>query len=204
MKSPMRGGDAIRLTNKTARALREQARQQRFALHMTATVLTVVLAAFAIVMGIQHIIYVPVTVLAIILIDALIILLAQGRYISLTGQAICTEAAARQMRGESAESIRVKTAKRDLEKIKEDLASSGKAAKAVDAEEEEEEEEDDDLSLPLPIRKPAEKPAPLNIPLEETHVLEKAASDSTLVIPPVTQRRRRQGHLQVLSSEKTE
>ena len=111
--------DAIRLTNKTARALREQAKQQRNALYVLATVVSVALCALALVLGIAHLIAVPICVLTAIALDALIILLARGRYLSLTGQAICTEAAARQMRDETAQAQRVKTAARDLEKIKE-------------------------------------------------------------------------------------
>lgn len=188
MKNQPRGGEAIRLTNKTARALREQAKQQRFALYATATVITILLALFAMVMGMQRIIYVPVTTLVIILLDALIIMFARGRYLSLTGQAICTEAAARQMRGESAEEFRVKTAKRDLEKIKADLAASF-------------EDEDEDISLPLPPKKAAAKPAPISIVPQETKLLKQEAPQSTQVIEPVHNRRRRQARLQVLPSE---
>ena len=190
MKNQSQGGEAIRLTNKTARALREQAKQQRLALYVAASVITVVLALFAMVMGMQRLVYVPVTMLVIILLDALIILLARGRYLSLTGQAICTEAAARQMRGESAEEFRVKTARRDLEKIKADLAASF-----------EEDEEDEDFSLPLPSRKMAEKPA---VAIHESVQLQEEEAptpDNTLVMEPVAQRRRRQARLQVLSSE---
>ena len=190
MKNQSQGGEAIRLTNKTARALREQAKQQRLALYVAASVITVVLALFAMVMGMQRLVYVPVTMLVIILLDALIILLARGRYLSLTGQAICTEAAARQMRGESAEEFRVKTARRDLEKIKADLAASF-----------EEDEEDEDFSLPLPSRKMAEKPAVTIHESVQPQEEEALTPDNTLVMEPVAQRRRRQARLQVLSSE---
>ena len=190
MKNQSQGGEAIRLTNKTARALREQAKQQRLALYVAASVITVVLALFAMVMGMQRLVYVPVTMLIIILLDALIILLARGRYLSLTGQAICTEAAARQMRGESAEEFRVKTARRDLEKIKADLAASF-----------EEDEEDEDFSLPLPSRKIAEKPAGTIHESVQPQEEEAPTPDNTLVMEPVAQRRRRQARLQVLSSE---
>ena len=95
--------DAIRLTNRTARALREQAKQQRTALYVLATVVAVALCAAAVILGIGRLIAVPVCVLIAMALDTLIILLARGRYLSLTGQAICVEAAARQLRGESAE-----------------------------------------------------------------------------------------------------
>ena len=178
--------DAIRLTNKTARALREQAKQQRNALYVLATVVAVALCAAAVVLGIAHLIAVPICVLTAIALDALIILLARGRYLSLTGQAICTEAAARQMRGESAEEQRVKTAARDLERIKADLASDAPEAQDDD------DEEDDDLRATMPVKK---KMAPVRI-LDE----EENEAQGTREVAPVS-RRRRQARLQVIVSE---
>ena len=178
--------DAIRLTNKTARALREQAKQQRNALYVLATVVSVALCALALVLGIAHLIAVPICVLTAIALDALIILLARGRYLSLTGQAICTEAAARQMRGESAEMQRVKTAARDLERIKADLVGEAPSAQ------EDEDEEDDDLRATASVKK---KMAPVRI-LEEEDQEEQA----TRKVEPVS-RRRRQARLQVIVSE---
>ena len=178
--------DAIRLTNKTARALREQAKQQRNALYVLATVVSVALCALALVLGIAHLIAVPICVLTAIALDALIILLARGRYLSLTGQAICTEAAARQMRGESAEMQRVKTAARDLERIKADLVSEAPSAQ------EDEDEEDDDLRATASVKK---KMAPVRI-LEEEDQEEQATRE----VAPVS-RRRRQARLQVIVGE---
>ena len=175
--------DAIRLTNKTARALREQAKQQRNALYVLATVVSVALCALALVLGIAHLIAVPICVLTAIALDALIILLARGRYLSLTGQAICTEAAARQMRGESAEMQRVKTAARDLERIKADLVSEAPSAQ------EDEDEEDDDLRATASVKK---KMTPVHI-LEEEDQEEQATRE----VAPVS-RRRRQARLQVI------
>lgn len=177
--------DAIRLTNKTARALREQAKQQRNALYVLATVVAVVMCALAVGLGIAHLIAVPVCVLTAIALDALIILLARGRYLSLTGQAICTEAAARQMRGESAQEQRVRTAARDLERIKADLASDTPEAQDDD------DEEDADLRAAMPVKK---KMAPVRI-LEE----EEDEEQATREVAPVS-RRRRQARLQVIVS----
>ena len=121
-----------------------------------------------------------------IALDALIILLARGRYLSLTGQAICPEAAARQMRGESAEMQRVKTAARDLERIKADLVSEAPSAQ------EDEDEEDDDLRATASVKK---KMAPVRI-IEEEDQEEQATRE----VAPVS-RRRRQARLQVIVSE---
>lgn len=175
--------DAIRLTNKTARALREQAKAQRTALYVLATVISIALCAVAVLIGIQHLVAVPVCVLTAIALDALIILLARGRYLSLTGQAICTEAAARQMRGESAEMQRVKTAARDLQKIKEDLIRQ-------DAHEEDE-EEDEDMRAYVPAKKK----------LQSVHPAEEEAEE-TRKVEPVT-RRRRQARVQVIMGDET-
>lgn len=169
--------DAIRLTNKTARALREQAKAQRTALYVLATVISIAMCAVAVLIGIQHLVAVPVCVLTAIALDALIILIARGRYLSLTGQAICTEAAARQMRGESAEMQRVKTAARDLQKIKEDL---------IRQDAHEDEEEDEDMRACVPAKKK----------LQSVHPDEEEAEE-TRKVEPVT-RRRRQARLQVI------
>lgn len=175
--------DAIRLTNKTARALREQAKAQRTALYVLATVISIALCAVAVLIGIQHLVAVPVCVLTAIALDALIILLARGRYLSLTGQAICTEAAARQMRGESAEMQRVKTAARDLQKIKEDLIRQ-------DAHEEDE-EEDEDMRACVPAKKKLQSVHPAEEEAEETRKVEPVA------------RRRRQARLQVIVGDES-
>ena len=166
--------DAIRLTNRTARALREQAKQQRTALYVLATVVAVALCAAAVILGIRRLIAVPICVLIAMALDTLIILLARGRYLSLTGQAICVEAAARQMRGESAEAQRMQTAARDLMRIKADLSAD--------------EEEDEDMRSPAPAKR---TPQPAPIPRTE-------AADATREVKPVA-RRRRQARLQVLA-----
>lgn len=166
--------DAIRLTNRTARALREQAKQQRTALYVLATVVAVALCAAAVIIGIGRLIAVPICVLIAMALDTLIILLARGRYLSLTGQAICVEAAARQMRGESAEAQRMQTAARDLMRIKADLSAD--------------EEEDEDMRSPAPAKR---TPQPAPIPRTE-------AADATREVKPVA-RRRRQARLQVLA-----
>lgn len=167
--------DAIRLTNRTARALREQAKQQRTALYVLATVISVALCAAAVILGIGRLIAVPICVLIAMALDTLIILLARGRYLSLTGQAICVEAAARQMRGESAEAQRMQTAARDLMRIKADLSAD-------------EDEEDEDMRSPAPAKR---TPQPAPIPRTE-------AADATREVKPVA-RRRRQARLQVLA-----
>lgn len=180
MKNENRGGEAIRLTNRTAKGLREQAKRQQFVLRLSAVILSVLLAALSVILGMQRILWVPVMLLLAIGLDALLIMGARSRYIQLTGQAICTEAAARIMRGERAEQQRIMQAQRDMAGIRDDLrrASAGKFAS---------EEEDEDLfggtptaavSMPKPARA-------------------EPAQDET----PPARRRRRQARLQVISGE---
>lgn len=176
--------EAIRLTNKTAKNLREQARQQRNALYVTAIVLSVALCAAAVLLGIEHLIAVPVIVLLAIALDALILLLARGRYLSLTAQAICTEAAWRQLRRDTAESRRIDTAMRDLDRIKRDIAMDRG----------QDDEDDEDMYSPAPVNKPAQKPQPVRL-----HEEEEGAQNTRVV--PAAQRRRRQARLQVITGD---
>ena len=107
MKQSVTGGESIRLTNRTAKALREQARRQQFLLRLAAVLASLALAGLAVWLGMQRILYVPLILLGTIALCALLLMLARARYLTLTGQAICTEAAARIMRGERAEQQRI-------------------------------------------------------------------------------------------------
>ena len=187
MKQSVTGGEAIRLTNRTAKALRRQARRQQLALRLCAVLSSLALAALAIYLGMQRILYVPVILLCIIALDALLLMLARGRYLELTGQAVCTEAAARILRGESAEQQRIRQARRDLESIKADLSAHG-AQREPD-------EEDDDLYGGAP-RVTASVPA-AGYAAPRTTVRVGAVSDGE----QSPRRRRRQPRLQVLSGD---
>ena len=65
--------DAIRLTNRTARALRESARRQRMIFRIAAVVLTLVLAVASVLLGIRSLFAVPAGVLLAVLLDALLL-----------------------------------------------------------------------------------------------------------------------------------
>lgn len=178
--------NSIRLTNKTAKNLRRQAVQQKRALYVLAVVLSIALTGVGFVLSMEHIVILPLTLLLIIAMDALILLLARGRYTSLLGQAICTEAAARQLKSEGAEQVRIENAKRDLERIKQDLAQED------EAETDGAEEDDEDMYSLVPNRKSA-KPA--------AAAVKEAPAQATRPVEPVPQRRRRQARLQVLVSD---
>ena len=59
--------DVIRLTNRTARALRESARRRRLLFRIAAVVLTIVLAAVSVLLGLRWLFAVPAGVLTAVL-----------------------------------------------------------------------------------------------------------------------------------------
>lgn len=105
---------AIRLTNKTAVALRENAKKTRNVLFGFGVVGTLALLALAVYWGMRWLPAVPLLIAAAVAMDALLALTARRMYLQLVGQAICTEAAARQMRGEKNEKERRRQAVDDL------------------------------------------------------------------------------------------
>lgn len=125
-------GGAIRLTNKTAIALRESARTVRRAGVVVGAVLTAGLAAASVWCGMRWLPAVPLLIGAAVAIDALIALYVRQTYLLLTGQAICTEAAARGIRGEADAKQRREQALSDLMAMQKDVR---KAAERSEAEE---------------------------------------------------------------------
>ena len=125
-------GGAIRLTNKTAIALRESARTARRAGVVVGVVLTAGLAAASVWCGMRWLPAVPLLIGAAVAIDALIALYVRQTYLLLTGQAICTEAAARGIRGEADAKQRREQALSDLMAMQKDVR---KAAERSEAEE---------------------------------------------------------------------
>lgn len=167
-------GGAIRLTNKTAIALRESARTVRRTGVVVGAALTAGLAAASVWCGMRWLPAVPLLIGAAVAIDALIALYVRQTYLLLTGQAICTEAAARGIRGEADARQRRKQALSDLAEIQKDVE------KAVGRREEEEQELFPPLSQTRRIS--AVKPP------EETK--------------PAAHRRRRQAVFTVIQSDK--
>lgn len=198
MKHTETGGESIRLTNRTAKGLREQAKRQQFALRLTAVILTLVLAGLSVYLGMRHLLWVPALLLAAIALDAILLMLARSRYIQLTGQAICTEAAARIMRGERAEQQRIIQAQRDLADIKADLY----AAPASRREQREPDEEDDDMFGGTPSVTASVSTVTRRMPAvtARASAVSPAPAKSEEDAQPA-RRRRRQARLQVISGE---
>lgn len=175
--------EPIRLTNKTAIALRRNANKVRTAYRIAACVLSAALAVAAVYIGVRHLIAVPLMVAAIVLMDCAILLHARSRYLSLIGQAICTEAAAQEIRAGSSEKTRRERAISDLMGVKADVqrAENGMdsrrapGAKPFFEEEAQDEDEDDDL---LPVH--ANKGKTLDMPQEHAAPRRRRRPESSL------------------------
>jgi len=111
----------IRLTNKTAIALRKSAQKVRSAHYAAATILSVVMAAAAVYFGIKWLPAVPLMVVLCVLLDCAIVTKGRSQYLMLIGQAICTEAAARDLRMGGREQKRKERAVHDLLAAKADV-----------------------------------------------------------------------------------
>ena len=111
----------IRLTNKTAIALRKSAQKTRTMYYAAATLLSIAMAGAAVYFGIKWLPAVPLMVVGCVLIDCAIITHARSQYLLLIGQAICTEAAAREIRSGNREQKRKERAVHDLLEAKADV-----------------------------------------------------------------------------------
>ena len=123
-------GGAIRLTNKTAIALRESARTVRRTGVVVGAAVTVAFAVAAVWCGMRWLPAVPLLIGAAVAIDALIALHARRTYLLLTGQAICTEAAARGIRGEADAKQRREQALSDLMAMQKDVRKAAERSEA--------------------------------------------------------------------------
>ena len=112
--------NAIRLTNKTAKALRRRADKVRSGYFAAAGLLSAVMAYVAVRLGMKQLAAVPITVALTVLADYLLIMRANTVHLTLTAQAICTEAAAREIRAGTSESQRRQKAITDLISVKAD------------------------------------------------------------------------------------
>lgn len=88
---------SICLTNKTAIALRKNAKKMRTVHYAAAVLLSIVMAAAAVYFGIKWLPAVPLMVIACVLLDCIIVMQGRSQYLLIVSQAICTEAAARKI-----------------------------------------------------------------------------------------------------------
>ena len=144
--------DAIKLTNRTALALRRSAKRIEKISLIFALMLTCVMCACTIWLGIENLWTVPVMILVTAALDVIIIAYSRSYYLMLLSQAICTEASAREMRERSGEKRRREQALSDLAGIKSDIAQgsvqrlAGSGMRQMHADEDD--VEDEDLSAP--------------------------------------------------------
>lgn len=149
--------EAIRLTNRTAIALRKSAKKVRTAYFAAAVIVSVLLGACGIVLGFFWLPAVPLMIAAIALIDCALMTASRSRYLSLLGQAICTEAAAREISAQKSEKKRLEQKEKDLKRMKADIEMPMEKAPGKQPffeEKGEEEQEDDDL-LPKAVQETA-------------------------------------------------
>lgn len=180
--------DAIRLTNKTAIALRRSAQQVRRAHYAAIAVVSLAAAVMSVWWGLSWLPAVPLTLAVAAMIDAAILLRSRSAYLQMIGQAICTEAAAREIRAGSSESLRREKALSDLMAVKADVSKPAgkKAPGARPFFERNADDEDKDLyDEDMPREEDDEDMAP-------------APADSSL---PAPRRRRRQGGLQIIRNQ---
>ena len=174
--------EAIRLTNKTAIALRKSAQKTRTAYFAAAVMLSITLGAAGIVLGFLWLPAVPLMIALITLMDCALMTASRTKYLSLVGQAICTEAAARELGAAGSEKKRREQHEQDRMRIKADLAEQMDKAPGKQPFFEEKEEDDDLLGEPVKI----------------------AQASATQVSAPqdqVQHRRRRQNPLTIIRSE---
>lgn len=124
--------EAIRLTNKTAIALRRSAQRLRAMHFAAAAILSLALCALGVFLGLLWLPAVPITIAVIALMDCAIMISSRSRYLSLLGQAICTEAAAREIRAGRSESRRREQAISDLMRAKADVQPASDAPQRTD------------------------------------------------------------------------
>ncbi len=148
--------EAIRLTNRTAIALRKNAKKVRTAYFAAAVIVSVLLGAAGVVLGFLWLPAVPLMIALIALIDCALMTASCSRYLSLVGQAICTEAAAREICMENSEKKRLEQNQKDLMRMKADLETmvERKTGTQPFFEEKSDEEQEDDDMLPETAKQP--------------------------------------------------
>ena len=148
---------SLRLTNRTAIALKRSAVRVRRACFGVGLLLSLVMAALAVYFGLKWIFAVPLFVLAAMLMDILIAVHAERCALMLTGQAICTEQAMRAMRRDKKEESR---REENLETLREELTGVLSEKSAPADEESAEEEERPSQAAPIKSYEEEEEEAP--------------------------------------------
>ena len=188
--------NAIRLTNKTARALRKRADSVRNAHFAAAGFFSAAMAFLSVRLGLKWLPAVPITVVLTVFVDYLIVMRANTKHLSMIAQAICTEAAAREIRAGTSESQRRQKAITDLINVKADAQNTKPEKKKAGAQpffEDEEPEKDESEASGGGIANTT-KIAPVKMKSQEK---KPAAAEEK----PAVRRRRRKDGLKLIRGE---
>lgn len=185
--------DAIRLTNKTAIALRRSAQRVRTAHYAAVALLSLAAAVLSVLWGLKWLPAVPLTLALAAMLDAAILIHSRSVYLQMIGQAICTEAAAREIRAGSSESLRREKALSDLMAVKADVEKPAqKKTPGVKPFFEKMDKRADDEEKDL-----YDEETPMDESDEDEDMAPAPASSSL----PAPRRRRRQAGLQIIRSQ---
>lgn len=189
--------DAIRLTNKTAVALRRGAQKARTAHYAAIAIMDIAAAVLSVYWGLKWLPAVPLTLALAALISAAAAMHGRRVYLQMIGQAICTEAAAREIRAGASETLRREKALSDLMAVKADAASAAKPSaqkapgvKPFFEKKAEDDEEKDLYDEPMPRMEDDEE--------DEDMLPPKKGASAPSAAP---RRRRQQGNLQIIRNE---
>ena len=111
----------IRLTNRTAVGLRKSAQRVRSAWLIAMCVMTMLFTVLAVYLGFSWLPAVPLTLMAGGVVIALMMIISRSQYLLLISQAICTEAASRQMEEHRLEQSRRQKAIEQLAAMRADV-----------------------------------------------------------------------------------
>ena len=118
-------GNKIHLTSKTAMELRRNAACMKKLYYTGAALLSAALCVLAVFLGMKWLPAVPLIVLLVVALDVALVLHGRSIYLSMIGQAICTEAASREIHAGMSESRRRERAITDLIDAKADVQRAG-------------------------------------------------------------------------------
>ena len=119
--SEKKNASAIRLSSRTAIALRRSAERVRLICAALGVVVTFAMFALAVFLGLRWLPAIPITVAFAVFADLLIWVHAQRVSLSMTSLALSAEQASRALRADSAEKRRKEEAEADREEIRRDL-----------------------------------------------------------------------------------
>ena len=196
--------DAIRLTNKTAVALRRGAQKARTAHYAAIAIMDIAAAVLSVYWGLKWLPAVPLTLALAALISAAVAMHGRRVYLQMIGQAICTEAAAREIRAGMSEQMRREQALSDLMSMKADVRrAQEKRAKPENRSVEKPEEKADEMPEPDadPFFEPAEEQEEEKICAKKAPHEKQSGEADRQESASVEHRRRRHKSLQLIRGE---